>query len=788
MRFFTAILLFVVCIGHVAAQNTASTIKGYVVEKESQQPVGFATIMVIDKHNNKNLGGGITAEDGSFIVETNATDFFITISFMGLETDTFTDFILTKGNIELGKIELHSNSEQLNNVIVRAEKSQTQFKLDKRVFNVGKDLSSTGASALEVLNNVPSVNVNIDGQVSLRGSAGVQILINGKPSVLANEQGNALGTITADMIEQIEVITNPSAKYDAEGTSGIINIIIKKEDREGINGSASLNLGTPVNHSFGLSLNRRTEKFNFFSQIGVGRRELPSYSSGINEDLQLNNTIHQEGIEYRNETFYNFILGTDYHINDNNVVTLSGSYAYEVEDQPSFTEFQLEDFTGETINTWNRSENTAATNPKLQYELQYKSKLKGHKNHSLGLSAVGNYFGKKQASEFFNTTTFGTQSFADQQTETEFEEGRYTFNIDYVKPFSDKITLETGSQYVINNVSNDFEVRNFENGNWTPDARQTNLFEYSQNVLGVYGTGAFEAKRWGVKLGLRAENTQLNTLLVNTNEVNEMNFTNLFPSFHTSYKYTTNLSFQLGYSRRIFRPRLWDLNPFFNIRNNFSIRTGNPNLLPEYTDSYELTGIYVLDKASFNMGVFQRYTTDVVERIATFNENVTTTMPYNIGTNRSTGLEFNAKYTPIEKITLTGDFNYNYFKRQGTLETTTFDFTGDQWTSKLTTKIKLPYDIDFETTGRYESSFVTVQSEVAAILFMDLGLRKKLLKGKGVVNVSVRDLFASRIRQSETFQQHFYLSSSSYRGRFITLGFSYGFGKGEAMEYSGRRR
>ena len=153
--------------------------------------------------------------------------------------------------------------------------------MDKRVFNVGKDLSSTGASALEVLNNVPSVNVNIEGEISLRGSSGVQILINGKPSVLASEQGNALGTITADMIEQIEVITNPSAKYDAEGTSGIINIIIKKEERKGINGSATINIGIPHNHSFGLSLNRRTEKFNLFTQLGVGYRELPNDRENI---------------------------------------------------------------------------------------------------------------------------------------------------------------------------------------------------------------------------------------------------------------------------------------------------------------------------------------------------------------------------------------------------------------------------------------------------------------------------------------------------------------------------
>jgi len=210
--------------------------------------------------------------------------------------------------------------------------------------------------------------------------------------------------------------------------------------------------------------------------------------------------------------------------------------------------------------------------------------------------------------------------------------------------------------------------------------------------------------------------------------------------------------------------------------------------LPEYTDSYEISGIYVKDKASFNLGVFHRYTVDVVERLSTFQENVSTVMPYNIGTNKSNGLEFNAKYSPTKKITLSGDFNYNYFKRQGEFRSTMFDFTGDQWSSKLTAKLKLPYEIDFETTGHYESKYITIQSENAPILFMDLGLRKKILNGKGVLNCSVRDVFASRINQSETFQSNFYLSRNSQRGRFITFGFSYGFGKGEAMQYSGQRR
>jgi outer membrane receptor protein involved in Fe transport len=781
-------LCFVFATGALVAQAQDIQITGTILEGSNQNPIEFATVMIGNNTTRQPITGATTGPDGTFSVTTTTQDFYVEVSFIGFATRTVNEFSVMDGKVDLGNIFLSNDSQMLDEVTVRAEKSQTEFKLDKRVFNVGKDLSTTGASALEVLNNVPSVNVNIEGEISLRGSQGVQILINGKPSVLAADGGNALGTITADMIQQIEVITNPSAKYDAEGTSGIINIVIKKEERKGMNGSVSLNTGAPHNHSFGLSLNRRTEKFNLFTQLGAGYREMPNESENINRDLENNTTVLSNGTEYRNETFYNFILGTDYHIDDYNVLTLSGNFAYEVEDQPSETNFSLLDASGAEVSEWKRTEETKATNPKWQYELQYKRDFKDDKDHTLLFSALGNFFGKDQSSEFFDSTVSGSDADGTQRTRTDFQEAENTFKLDYTKPFSEKLTLETGAQYVINDVSNDYEVNNLIDGEWINDPRQTNVFEYAQNVMAVYGTGAFEGDKWGVKLGLRVENTDLNTLLANTNESNDQNYTNFFPSAHTSYKLSEGISLQAGYSRRIFRPRLWDLNPFFNIRNNFSIRTGNPDLQPEFTDSYELASIFILGKTSLNFTVYHRYTTDVVERISTFENNVNTTKPLNIGTNGATGLELNGKYTPNNWLTFTGDVNYNYFNRQGELEATSFDFNADQWSSKLTTKLKLPAGIDFEVTGQYQSAEQSVQSRQSDQLFADLGLRKKILNGKGVLNISVRDVFASRIGESITDQSGFYLYSRRQRGRFVTLGFSYGFGKGEAMEFSGARR
>ncbi|MDT0554117.1 TonB-dependent receptor domain-containing protein [Urechidicola vernalis] len=789
MKIYITLLTFLtVFSSSVLAQNSDYFLKGTIVEEANGNPVAFATVLAIDKTSNENLGGITTDMDGKFELKINSGNVIVEISFIGFETKRISTITFVNGTADLGTIKI-TEGEVLDEVNIRAEKSSTEFKLDKRVFNVGKDLSSTGMGALELLNNVPSVNVSIEGQVSLRGSSGVQILIDGKPSILADDPSNSLGSITAEMLERIEVITNPSAKYDAEGTSGIINIVLKKDEKEGLNGSITLNTGAPHNHSVGLSVNRRSEKFNLFAQLGVGYREQPNDSENSNQDLVNGTTVNSIGTEYRNENYYNIILGTDYHIDDNNVITLSGNYAYEIEDQPSNTDFSYYDSSNTLISAWNRSETTKATNPKWQYELQYKKDFKDHKDHDLLFSALGRFFGKDQESEFEVTPTFGDREFDNQQTETDFQQSDFTLKLDYTKPFSDKVTMETGAQYVINDVGNDFTVRNFIDDEWVTDPNLTNNFEYDQKVLGVYGTGSYQGEAWGVKVGLRMEDTNLNTLLTNTGEANEQNYTDFFPSGHVSYKFNDEISLQGGYSTRIFRPRLWDLNPFFNIRNDYNIRVGNPNLRPEYTDSFEVTSIFIIPKASFNAGVYYRYTTDVVERVTYFEDNVSVTRPENIGTNGTTGVEVNFKYSALEWFSLMGDFNFSYFDREGEFENQNFDFTGERFTSRMTGKFKLPADFEFEMTGNFQSSYKTVQGEVSQNAFADLGIRKKVAKGKLVINASVRDVFNSRVRESVVSQPEYYIYTKGQRGTFVSLGLSYGFGKGEAMTYSsGRRR
>ena len=786
------LFLFIICIlfglNFVSAQTQDIKIIGKVLESKNNLAIEYATISILNSETKKPITGTISADDGTFSIKTNTVQFYIEVSFIGFKTRRFKDFKITNRKVDLKTILLTEDNETLGEVVVRAEKSQLEFKLDKRVFNVGTDLSSTGASAYEVLNNVPSVNVNIEGEISLRGNQGVQILINGKPSILASLEGNALGTITADMIEKIEVITNPSAKFDAEGTTGIINIIIKKSEKRGLNGSATLNVGFPNSNSFGLSLNKRTEKFNVFSQMGLGLRTYPSEGKYINQDLINNITISSTGESEFNEKFGNILIGTDYHVNDRNVITLSAAIAYEIEDQNALSYFNQSNASNTISDLWTRTEVTEATNPKLRYELQYKKDFKRHKEQNLLFSALGSSFSKDQVSSFQNTTTFGDIEDFQQKTRTDYALEDYTFKLDYVHPFLEKYTLETGSQYIINSVTNDFAVSDLVNGEWVNNPNLTNIFDFDQNVLAVYSTIAYEGEKWGIKLGIRAENTDLKTLLENANETNTKKYTDFFPSGRTSYKVNDNFSLQAGYSRRIRRPRLRELNPFSNIRNNYSISTGNPNLQPEYTDSYEITCIHKIGKASLNWSLYNRYTVEVIERITYFQDNVSISRPENVGRNTTTGIELNGKYSPLNWLSLNGDFNLNYFNRNGDFEMTSFDFKGNRWSTRITSKLKLPAEFDVEISGDYRSKFLTVQGEVADIIFADFGLRKKIFKGKIILNMSVRDVFASRISENTTIQPEFYVFNSRQRGRFVSFGISYGFGKGEAMQFSGQRR
>ncbi|MEM1358613.1 MAG: outer membrane beta-barrel family protein, partial [Bacteroidota bacterium] len=524
--------------------------------------------------------------------------------------------------------------------------------------------------------------------------------------------------------------------------------------------------------------------------FGAGYRTLPNTQRRSNQFINSGTTVTSEGEVDKNETFLNLILGMDYHFNATNVLTLSGRFAYEWEDEFSQQDFLRNTTDGGAADDWRRDETTEAVNPKWHYELHYQRQLKSpdDRDHTLMISALGDGFLKDQSSEFLTTTREGQAAFGDQQTRTDFGQKGYVFGLDYTRPVGQKGSLEAGLQYDRDDTGNDFVVLNRLNESFELDPNQTNDFRFDQGVIAAYATFGLEGKQWGWKAGLRAEGTQVNTLLVTTNVASKRWYRNLFPSGHVSYKVNSGLSFQLGYSRRIYRPGLWELNPFFNLRDNFNVETGNPDLRPELTDGGELTGIWTGDKANLSVSVYHRRTTGAIEDFIFLENGINVNRPLNLGIQEVSGLEINAKAFLTESLTVSTDRNGRRESRRATVADQVFDFSTLPWRARLNAKLQLPAGLDVEASGHYRSGFALTQGQFFDTGWVDAGLRKKLSGGKWVVSLSVRDLFASRRFQSTRESADFLQFGTSRRGRFLLVGVSYAFGDGEAMEFGGAKQ
>lgn len=781
------VLFFIFSLTYSNAQNNITN-SGVLTTMTDNEPISFATVVALNKTDSTMISGALTDSSGRFSFKTMTRNYIVKISFIGL-VDTYVNEIpdLENGQINFGTIQVNTESNVLNAVSVVGEESEMVFKLDKQVFNVGQDLMNGGGSAVDVLNNVPSVDVNLEGAISLRGNANVQILINGKPSVMASGSNNALGSIPASMIERIEIITNPSAKYDASGTTGILNIILKKDKEKGFNGSVTLNTGFPKNHSLGLSLNYRTKKLNVFSQFGIGARQFLSTTNSTNTDKGAvpQTTLKTEAEDEKNENFANVLLGSDFYINKYNMLTISGHYAYELEKQFASLKYNQINSDLDVLSIFQRDENTTATNPKWQYDIEYVKTFKRNKEQSLNFSFVSSYFGKNKLSDFKNEQIKGASITQNQNTTIDFRNVSYTIKGDYNHPFSQTVTLETGAKYDIGSNANDYEVENQINEVWVLDSNFTNNFKYNMNIFGAYSTLAHEGEKFGIKAGLRYEYTDAYPESNSTAAIQR--YGNFFPSSHVSYKFSKKASVQFGYSRRIKRPHLFEISPFFSFRDNFNLRTGNPNLKPEFSNVFELRTINNWKKINVSSSIYHSRTVDVMSEVITVVDNVKTSAPRNIGESFNTGIDFNIKYSPVKWLSLSSNANFIYFERKGEFEDVSFDFSNHRWGVRLNTKIKLPFKFDIQIRGRYNSEVEELFVVQKENYYFDLGIRKKINKGKLIVSFNVRDVFNSRTYAVVSQQPLFSFESSSKRGRYFVLGVSYSFGKGEAQEFSGQK-
>ena len=778
-------------------------IKGTVIDESTGQPLDYATITIFSSEDSSMVTGGVTDVAGTFNLEVKFGSYYANVAFI-----SFTDRDI--GGIEvnrdtpiadLGAINLAPNATTLAEVEVRAEKSNMQISLDKRVFNVGKDLANIGGSASDVLDNVPSVTVDAEGGVSLRGSAGVRILINGRPSGLVGVgDTDGLRQIPANLIDRIEVITNPSARYEAEGMAGIINIILKKDQRKGLNGSLDLTTGYPDNYCLAANANYRTGNLNLFGNYGISYRKRPGKGSLYQEVYDRNafkpdtTYILQQNQDRERGGWDNTLrAGAEYFFNDK--TTLTGSLTYENENGDNRSDIEYRDYIFNLNNLTGitrRLDREKEIENNLEYVMSFRKEYE-REGHLLTADVryQDNAEVEKSAiiEEYFTPEYMqaGTPDL-EQRSRNEEKERLIMGQMDYIHPFAKEGKFETGLRASIRELNTNYKVEVFDNADWELLPNFTNEFVYDENIYAAYAIVGNKFGRFSAQIGVRAEYTDVNTRLVETGEENPRDYLNFFPSGHIAYEFAGQNSFMASYSRRINRPNFWSLNPFFSFSDARNIRTGNPNLDPEYTDAYELGHLKYWDNMSLSSSIYYRYTQGITERIRTLQEDGSTlTRPENLATEDAYGLDVTFSASPTDWWDLDGNVNFYRSIINGNNIDTSFTADALTWNGRITSKMDLWKFIDAQARLNYRAPRNTTQGSNKAYFFVDLAFSKDILDSKGTLTLSVRDLFNSR-RWRYIFEDEDFYSRGDFqwRARQVVLTFNYRLNQQKQRQRGGR--
>ncbi len=766
------ILLLVVTTQSLAQQNRGK-IRGTVLDKSTSEPLPFSTIGVYTEKDSL-VGGGISDENGKYTVDLPFGKFYALIEFMGYEAHKTEGFTLSRENQnqDLGEIGLATTASDLSEVVVQGEKTIMELSLDKRIFNVGKDLANAGGNASDILMNLPSVAVDPDGNVRLRGSSNVRILIDGKPSGLVSFKGSAgLRQLPANMVERVEVITNPSARYEAEGMAGVINIILKKDSKQGFNGSFEVIAGYPLNTGFTANLNYRHNRINWFVNYGLSYRKQPGiselYQEVYNED-GTTSILSQNNSSTVTSLNNNLRGGLDYYFNENSVLTLS--YLWRRSDAHRLTDIRYNDY----LNSFDdylgyslRRQDETEDEPNKEAIINYKRTF-AQKGHEFTASFTYlNYW--ERSDQLFTQYSFApddTPIPAEDLVQTSLNdeyENQYLLQMDYVKPFATKGKLETGIRTSFREMENDYLVQEQdESGDFVTIPGLDNIFLYNENILAAYGILGNETGKWSYQGGLRAEHTVVETILVETNESNPREYTNFFPSAHLTYNVSEENAFQLSYSRRIRRPVYNDLSPYVTFSDQRNFFSGNPDLNPEYTDAYELGHIKYFEKATLFSTVYFRNTVDKIERIRQVNDDgFSVTAPYNLTGEKSFGVEFSGDYRVKDWWKL--DFNANFFHARidaSNIGQTELRKTYS-WLFRQTSRFTFGKGWDIQVRANYDAKQKTAQGYRKGIFFMDLSASKRILEDRGTLVLNVTDIFNSRINRYISEGYNFYTEGKS---------------------------
>lgn len=754
---------------------TQVTITGKIMDDQSSAPLGYATIQLIKTADDALVGGALSEENGQFSLEASAGEYYLLLDFMGyqqLKTEAFT---IANKDYDVGLIKLASQASTLDEVVVQAEKSTMEIGLDKRIFNVGKDLGNAGGSAIEILNNIPSVTVDVEGGIRLRGSNNVRILVDGKPSGLVSfKGGSGLQQLQANLIEKVEIITNPSARYEAEGMAGIINIVLKKDRRQGLNGSFDVTTGYPLNVGAAANLNYRANKVNFFINYGLNYRKTPSYTTIYQEVYHNDSTfISEQEYDGIKDGFDNNIRGgLDFFFDEKNILT--ASYMLSRSDGKRLTDLRYDDYINGTnrLNSYTlRTQDESEVEPISEYVLSYKSlfKREGHE-----LNATIRYMDHWETSDqIYEQNSYSpdgnripSRDLYQTSLNDETEE-QLLLQLDYVQPFADEGKFEIGVRSSFRDMVNDYIVKERnDQGNLEVLPGLDNVFSYQENIHALYGIIGNKIKRFSYQFGLRAEWTDIETILEKTQEANPRTYTNLFPSAHFTYDLPQGHAVQLSYSRRVQRPTYRDLSPFITFSDNRNYFSGNPDLNPEFSDVFELGHVKYFDKGSIASSVYYRKVNDKIISIRSVDsQGFSTTLPENLATEDAYGAEFTAGYSATKWWKL--DFNFNFFRSKIDGTNVDSDFSSDTytWFTRQTSRFNLNATTDLQFRANYEAPMNTPQGSRKSLYFFDLAINKDIFKDKGTLTLNVSDIFNSRKYRSVSEGETFYSFVNAQRIR-----------------------
>lgn len=782
----------------------SGTIRGKVIDKENNEPLGFVTVALVPQGTTAPVAGCNTNDDGTFILsDVKEGNYTLQLSFVGYLSDSRKISITAADNKRnIGTIIMKADRKMLKEVVVTEQRSQMSFEIDKRVFTVDQNIASTGGSASDVLMDIPSVEVDNEGAVSLRGSESVTVWINGKASGLTSDnQGDILQQMPAGSIEKIEVITNPSAKHSPEGTAGIINIILKRDRKAGYYGSVQAGADSQGGYNAGGNINYSSGKLDIYGGFNYRNMQFDNESTTTTRYFGTRNSYQKQRS-----------IGSH---NPNNIFGRAGLTWRFTEKDEVYTNLMAmygkgkhkNDIVGEsgTINgdgtygdaTEKRKRTTSQDGSPRMYNVEVGYTHRWSDSHFLDFSVSHNMWKQLrdatylQETEFLGTTPATHKSYQFQDGENKsISTG---IKLDYEYKINDNNRIEAG--YKGDFSDDDSPVITYTDEAHTQlDKGLYNKFRYKQETHAVYGTYSGRVGKLGFQVGLRGEYWNVKTRSYGYADEQSGNipgfksndFFKLFPSAFLSYEISEGHEVQLNYTRRLRRPWGGQLNDFKNISDSTNISFGNPGLTPEYSNAYEVNYIKNWKNHTLSLSGYYRTTEDVIERISYSQGRVIYTTSENVASTESAGLEIVGKNKLFRKLDITTTVNLFYYKLDG------FSYlindqviTGEpdenfSWNARMTASVMLPWGITMQATCRYNAKRIVAQGHREPNYSVDLGFRKSFGKNWSL-SVNARDLLDSRGWHSVTENNGFYRDSeSSHGGRRFGFTLTYSFGNMKA--------